>query len=73
MALYYDQRGFPVRGHLVEDPRPDDRPRISVEEMWRRVTGQEPPPPLTPEEKAAWDAEQEALDEQCRRFYGDSA
>jgi hypothetical protein len=64
---------YDARGHRVYDPQDEEKPLLTVEEIWRRVTGKELPPPMTPEEEAAWEAELAAIDEQHRRIYGDDA
>jgi hypothetical protein len=49
-----------------------EQQRVPLAEAWRLATGQEPPPPMTDDERREWDAKLEDVREQHRRIYGDA-
>jgi len=45
--------------------------RVPLAEAWRIATGQEPPPPMTEEQRREWEAMLRAVRERAREIYGD--
>jgi hypothetical protein len=51
----------------------DEQQRVPLAEAFRIATGHEPPPPMTAQQRAAFDAKVERAWQDARRIYGDDS